>query len=151
MTSTLLKAHLFTSQSQELFKWIAGFTERFPKWVDSRLLKGLYHLSGPGISPSFMKERSLFHLKRLLLTQFLLQKKIENELALSKEPFLVKIFSIDSLICVAVACPKRKTCLTGETILEIADQKVPALRKVETSFYSWQAQALPYTFCYVEL
>ena len=152
MTSAPPKTHfLSTSDEQALYQWTAALVTRFPKRLDSRFLKGLFPLLGPGISPSFVKERSLFHLKRLLLTQFFLQKKVESDLALRQDSLVVRVFSVDSRICIAAAYRRKTVSLTQQTLLEIASQKIPALKKIEASSYHWDSQTLPYNYCYVEL
>jgi hypothetical protein len=83
---------LLTEREQKLYEWAIGFVKRFPKWADSRLIKGFYLILGPGVSACLLQERSLFHLKRLLLNQFLLQKKIESSLAVQKKNFLSESF-----------------------------------------------------------
>lgn len=104
-----------------------------------------------GASASFLEERSLAHLKRLLMTQFLLQKKIEKSYRRQKSQFLVKIFSVDSILCIAAFYPKQENTLADRTILKVASQKVPALVKIVSSYYQWEDRSLSYTFSYVEL
>ncbi len=61
------------SRERELDRWICDLTDRFPKWIDARLRQGLYSLLGMGISSSFLEKRTVPHLKRLLIVQFLFQ------------------------------------------------------------------------------
>ena len=140
-----------SQREKKIFQWIASLTRRFPHWIDARLLKGFHQLLGPGIAPDFLSARSFFHLKRLLLTQFVLQKKIEEAFSLNQELLLMRIFPIDSLICLAIAAPKKAHLLSSQTILDIASQKVPALKTIDASFFTWDNQTWPYTFCYAEL
>ena len=140
-----------TQREEELYAWVLRVRKRFPKLVDSRLVKGFHTLLGMGASTSFLEERSLSHLKQLLMTQFLLQKKIETTCNQQKDQLLVRIFSIDGTLCIAAFYPKRENTLTDQTILKVASQKVPALTKIVSSYYQWENRALPYTFCYVEL
>ncbi len=143
--------HTLSPAEKDIFYWIVNLIPRFPKSLDARLLKGFHYLLGPGIAPSFIKTRSLPHLKKLLLTQFSFQKKIEGAFALGHELLLVRIFPVGSLICIAIAAPKKAHPLSGQMILEIAGQQVPALKKIDASFFAWDNPTWPYTFCYVEL
>ncbi|MEM7175706.1 MAG: ABC transporter substrate-binding protein [Chlamydiota bacterium] len=142
---------MFTQHAQNLYAWANRTIKRFPKSVDSRLIRGLYTILGPEVSSSFLKKRSLFHLKRLLVTQFLLQKKMEQHCIQKKNQLLVRIFSIDGTLCIVTGYPKKESKITGQIILEVASQKVPALQKVDRSFYQWESQEFSYAFCYVEL
>ena len=137
---------------QKLYIWASGFIKRFPKWIDTRLIKGLYSILGLGVSDGFLKKRSSFHLKRLLLTQFFLQKSIEKNLADQKEKkIFIRIFSINNLLCLAIAYPRKENFLTEEILIEITSQKIATLRKINGSFYQWEKQDPSYVFCYLEL
>ena len=143
----------FLAQKESaLNKWVLSFVERFPKQTDVRLIKGMHIILSGGTAASFTNRRSLSHLKRILLTQFFLQKKIEERL--SDKPggqILVRIFSVNALLCVAMIYPKEERPLKDQTILDVASQHVPALRKNSGSFYHWDSQDFPYSFCYLEL
>ena len=151
MLSSLPTSSFSIRHQEELYTWVLHMRKRFPNWIDSRLVKGFHTLLGMGASMTFLEERSLSHLKRLLMTQFLLQKKIETSCNQQKGHLFVRIFSIDSILCVAVIYPKQQNALTDQTILEAANQKVPTLTKISRSSYQWENRLLPYTFCYVEL
>ncbi|MEM7175477.1 MAG: peptide ABC transporter substrate-binding protein [Chlamydiota bacterium] len=143
---------VFLENNQDLYTWAFSFSKRFPNWVDSRLIRGLNAILGAGAARSFVDERSFFHLKRLLITQFLLQKKIEQKLNEEDErPLFVRVFSLQSRLCIAIVYSKAETDLKSDAILEMASQKVPALKKVEFSSYQWASQDLPYAFYYLEL
>jgi len=55
---------------------IAQAIEKYPRWLDRRLCKGLDRMV-VNASSNFMPSRSLTHLQKLLLAQFFLQKRIE--------------------------------------------------------------------------
>ena len=146
-----LTSPTYSPYEQDLCTWANRFMQRFPKHVDSRLMKGVYAILGPGTSSSFLKERSFLHLKRLLMTQFLMEKKMEENLSEQKAHPLVRIFPIESILCIAITYRKQENTLKRQTILEIANQKIPTLRKIDSSFYQWESQEPSYNFCYIEL
>lgn len=147
----MLGSTTFSLYEQTLYAWATKIIQRFPKYVDFRLMKGVHALLGPGTSPSFVEKRSLSHLKRLLLIQFFLQKKVEEDLLQQKSPLLVKLFSIDTLLCIALIYCKQDSPLNEQIILDVASQKIPTLKKVDASFYQWENKKPSYDFCYIEL
>ncbi len=139
------------SCGQDLCAWANRLRCRFPKLIDSRLLKGIYAILGPGTSPSFLQKRSAQHLKRLVLTQFLLVKNMERIPSQHHPLPLVRIFSIDHTLCIAILYRKKENTLNKQTILKLASQKIPALKQIDGSFYQWENQQPSYHFSYVEL
>ncbi|MEM7174657.1 MAG: peptide ABC transporter substrate-binding protein [Chlamydiota bacterium] len=152
MVVTSSKNQLDLNGNQDLYTWALSLSKRFPNWVDFRLVRGINAILGVGAASSFADSRSFFHLKRLLITQFSLQKKIEQKINQADErPLFVRVFSIQSRLCIAIAYSKGENDLKSGAILEVASQKVPALKKVEHSSYQWTSQDLPYAFYYLEL
>ena len=141
----------FFEASRILYDWGLHFIDRFPMLVDFRFFNGLHALLG-AVTASFLEGRSLFHLKRLLMTQVFLHKKLENHLKQNKRRSIcARVFCVDSRLCVCVAYSMGEHTLSGQTIFEIASQKIPALKEVDLSTYRWINQDLKCSFCYLEL
>ena len=147
----IFSSTLMPQKGMDLCKWALSAMKRFPSWLDFSLIKGIHTIFGMGVSMDFVQQRSISHLKRLLIMQFFLQKKLQIEPRNYANPLLVKIFRQDELLCINIAYVKKNHTLTHNTILDTANKKFAALKKIPHSFYQWQHPELPYVFCYAEI
>jgi len=125
---------------------------RFPDWVDARLLKGLERVI-VNSSDEFSLHRSIHHLKILLMTQFFLQKRMEESLQ-NKEKipqhFFLKLFQSDSRICVSfIFLDMYQT--PRENLLKTIQVLLPGILEIPKSFFLWHHPEHPYLFCYLEI
>jgi len=135
---------------KQLSEWVSHITQRFPKQFDAKLRKGLHVLLGNAPS-SFFETRSSIHLKRLLLTQFFIQKEIEKKLNQGKRRALcLRIFSVSSHLCIAFALSDRAE-ISDQFIMQLATNLIPSLKAVRFSSYQWKSPRFPYFFSYLEL
>ncbi|MFZ0565029.1 MAG: peptide ABC transporter substrate-binding protein [Chlamydiales bacterium] len=128
---------------------------RFPTLFDDRLLNGLYKLKGNS-SDQFISSRSYSHMRRILIVQFFLQKKMEAVFGQGtyEKLLFLKIFSESShRLCTAVAVPFRKEqdSFGSPNIFKAFCSILPGIRKISHSYYSWTHPELPYLFCYLEV
>ncbi len=128
---------------------------RYPKFFDERLVKGFYQLIA-NTDQIFLDQRSLKHLKKILLMQFLLQKRIENTLSSSEQAgreVAVRLLSVSSRICIVLMLSyQRQSEIFNEGhILQCIRTLLPGVRAASDSFFTWQCTKHAYLFCYLEL
>lgn len=125
---------------------------RFPRFVDSRLYAGLERLI-VNTSKNFLSSRSIPHLRKLLLIQFFLQKKmeaaIEQEGKIKKLLFL-KLFKHPSIIGVAFTFHSSYR-LHRDEILKSLQTLLPSLHEIPLSAFFWQHPEQSYFFYYFEV
>jgi len=130
---------------------IEKLLHRFPYLLDRRLYKGLERLiiNSP---KDFLTSRSFSHVSLVLLTQFFLQKSIENVFKEehTQKPLFVRLFKQPSRTCVAFIC-HTEYGISKEQLLKALCSLLPALHELPRSSYLWHHPELPYFFCYVEL
>lgn len=143
MTVTPLTERLGEKKHREVHKWASHLSARFPKRVDGDFLRGLSILWGIG-GPSFLQERAIAHVKRLLWLQYALCKRSEQE----DKAIHAKVFCLGFRLCIAVGYRLRETSLSDEALVEVVGQKVAALKKVVGSVYKWEGRACG--FFYIE-
>jgi oligopeptide transport system substrate-binding protein len=130
--------------------------ERFPRFCDDRLQKGLSRVTA-NTSTRFLVERSFLHLKRLLLAQFFLQKKIEHSLengTRDEAHLFLRIFPVAPYrMCIALVhfSPQEEDCFSFAQIARELGSFVPGFEKIDHSFYSWWEPELFYHFYYFEI
>ncbi|MFZ0565682.1 MAG: ABC transporter substrate-binding protein, partial [Chlamydiales bacterium] len=134
---------------------IASAINRFPKLFDERLQKSWYQLLANSDS-QFFKARSTKHLRKTLLLQFLLKKKIES--ALEKEPnqkhVFVKGFLISSnsfAIAISISQLHSQEQIDYPLIFSHLGKIYPGLKEIANSFLTWKHPRLPYAFYYIEI
>lgn len=125
---------------------------KYPYLFDEQLSTGLDRLvvNSPA---NFASARSKSHLKRLLITQFFLQKKMEQKLTAESGEhtlLLVKLFQSGSRICCAIAF-HTSYGFSSEHLLAIFHTLLPGIQSVFNSSYMWFHPELSYQFCYIEV
>lgn len=126
--------------------------EKYPRWIDRRLLKGLDRLA-VNTASHFLISRSIPHLQKLLLTQFFLQKRIEASLqheGIMQRPLFLKTFSYSFRIGIAFTFLDSYR-LRREQLLKSIQILLPGVQEIPHSFYLWHHPDLPYVFCYFEV
>ncbi len=125
---------------------------RFPSLFDERLVKGLERLIH-NASSRFLTDRSSKHIRSLLLTQFCLQKKIEEQLkrnSPTQKHLFLKLFSSPGRICLALTYSSNHA-FQKERIIKTFRTLLPGVREVPNSFYLWYHADYSYYFCYLEV
>ncbi|MFZ0564812.1 MAG: hypothetical protein WAM28_01265, partial [Chlamydiales bacterium] len=114
-----------------LEKALTNIFHKFPALFDDRLLDGLYKLKGNSTN-QFISSRSYSHMRRILIVQFFLQKKIEALLKQGtyEKSLFLKIFSESHCLCTAVAVPFRKEqdSFGGSNIFKAFCSILPGIR-----------------------
>ncbi len=129
----------------QLTDWACSLEDRFSSFFDSLLYERVYSLLGAAHS-SFIKERSLHFLKRLALTQYFLEKRVDLE----RQP-QSRIFLFGERICVSLCLPEEVRSAFREDIIELINRRLFPLVEVEFSRYEWISPLLQSSFFYVEL
>ncbi len=141
-----------SDKKKELEREVSTLSLRFPLWFDERLKQGAQRLKANS-SMHFLKERSSFHLKRLVLVQFFLQKRIEasfNKSIPSTDHFFLKIFRSSFRVCIALAFFNSHK-VAKQTLVKIIQVLLPGISEVPNSSFLWQHPDFPYQFCYLEV
>lgn len=125
--------------------------DRFPSYLDDRILSGLDRMivNSP---KDFLATRSLNHTRSLLLTQFFLQKKMEDLIKESgmNNPLILKLFKAPTRVCVALVFLDTYS-FRREQLHKTIQTLMPGMAEIPRSFYLWHHPELPYLFCYVEI
>lgn len=125
---------------------------RFPILFDQRLTDGLERFA-VNASSNFLKERPAKHIRSLLLTQFFLQKKMENlldEEEVSQKHLFLKLFPGQSRVCLAMIYSGAYG-FQREQLLKAFHTLLPGIREIPRSFYLWYNCDYSYYFCYLEV
>ena len=128
-----------SDKKKELEREVSTLSLRFPLWFDERLKQGAQRLKANS-SMHFLKERSSFHLKRLVLVQFFLQKRIEasfNKSIPSTDHFFLKIFRSSFRVCIALAFFNSHK-VAKQTLVKIIQVLLPGISEVPNSSFLWQ-------------
>jgi len=145
----------FSQKQRALDYDVLQAKKRFPKVFDNRLHKGLYALLGNTYS-QFLEERSINHLKRILLSQFFLQNQLE-QVSSTKEgegrKIFVHVFSVSSHICIATGLSYdcQSEIFNKQHILSSVETFIAGIKEIPKSFYRWHIQEQTYLFCYLEV
>lgn len=129
--------------------------KEYPRTFDERLERGFYQLIA-NKEQSFFESRSFSHLRRILLGQFFLQKKMESVLAnreqIGKEVF-VRISSFHSRICITVIrnFQRQNEIFNEKNILKAVQMHISGVKEILESFITWQSTQFPMVFWYIEL
>jgi hypothetical protein len=124
----------------------------FPATFDERLKQGLNRLLA-NAPATFIHERTLSHLKSLLLVQFFFQKKMEqtfNSESQDQRPLLLKLFPMNSRICCALAFNSSHG-FNREQLVNIFHSLLPGIQDIPNSCYIWSHPEFSYQFSYFEL
>lgn len=125
---------------------------RFPYLFDERLYKGLERII-VNAPDHFLSSRSFWHLQKLLLCQFFLQKKMEDEFypgAAEQKHLFLKLFRSTSRICISLIFHDSYH-FHREKILKTFHVQLPGFLEMPRSFYLWHHPEFPYLFCYLEV
>lgn len=150
---------MFTTQKRSasspesyLKKEIVSLLYRFPSVFDERLKKGLVRVVANS-SHGFVSERSLPHLRRLLLAQFFLQKRIEECVKSEHPSIFLKLFSSGFRLCVNLVhfSPQNEEFISSNQLLKELQVFIPGLIKIPHSFFSWLHPESAYRFYYFEV
>jgi oligopeptide transport system substrate-binding protein len=120
---------------------------RFPRLFDERLLKGLDRII-VNSSDDFLFNRPLSHLRKILLAQYFLQKKMEADD--SQKSIFLKLFRSSSRICASLAFSS-SFAFQRPQLLRAVNNLLPGVHEIQHSFYLWHHPELPYFFWYLEL
>ncbi|MFZ0565106.1 MAG: peptide ABC transporter substrate-binding protein [Chlamydiales bacterium] len=144
---------MFLSQKEKtISKTVVEASHRFPNWFGERLYKGVHILFGT--TPSkFIEKRSEKHLKKILLSQFFLQKRIERALSNKEREVTVRIFSFGSKICIATLFSYKQSSeiFNKHHILSSLDAFIAGVKEIPDSFYSCYLEEQTHLFCYLEV
>ncbi|MBS0625101.1 MAG: peptide ABC transporter substrate-binding protein [Verrucomicrobia bacterium] len=151
MQETLKKSDPF-SRKMEFHSLLPKAISRFPLIFDNRLSEGLERFA-VNASSQFLKERSHRHIRKILLTQFFLQKRIEDTLHKEDPPqkhLFLKLFSAQSRVCLAMTYSSSYG-FQKEQLLKALQALMPSIREIPRSFYLWYNCDFSYYFCYLEI
>ncbi len=132
-------------KQEALLKWAQGFQQRFSSFFDPLLTRSLYAFFG-AVSQEFFEQRDLFFLKRLVLTQYFLRKKMDQ-----KKTSVVRVLGLKSRACLALCFPRLGHMPLKEDILTLVSQKMTPLIEVGASFYEIVSATPSAYFFYLEL
>ncbi len=123
----------------------------YPKVFDTRLQAGLKRLIANS-QIDFIPLRSNAHIRKLLLVQYFLQRKMEKVMGDIKEqkPLFLKLFLHESRICCSVIFPSSYD-FNREQLLSIFNTLLPGIQDIPNSLYRWYHPEYAYQYCYVEL
>lgn len=125
---------------------------RFPHYFDARLHRCLDRLIA-NASDKLLQDHTFQELKRLLLVQFFLQKKMEQvlpEQASSQCPFFLRLFRRSTSICMAFVSSSN-WIVSREQFLSAFRTFLPGIVEIPSSFFSWIHPEKPYSFTYLEV
>jgi|GEM_PF-883305 len=137
---------------ENLEDFVERVLERFPKVVDSGLKIGCYRLLSLTCG-EFLEVRAFGHLKRIVLVQFFLQKKMEQALSVSSDRnVFLRLFLQGNRICLAVCISKchEQENVNRSFLLQALQFVLPGMKEIPRSFFSWSHPELPYCFLYIE-
>lgn len=137
----------------DLKKHLIEEMKRFPRHFDQRMWKGLDRLLSNS-AENFLEKRCVAHVKRILLTQYFLQKKIEESLSLKREgskSLFVKLFRhSSSRICLSYTSSTERE-RGRESLFKVIQTLIPSIQEVPDSFYTWTHPTFPYIYTYFEI
>lgn len=123
--------------------WVHSIMGRFPKTFDIRFYQRSYACLS-ALDPLFLQSCPLLHFKRLLITQFFLEKRIEKTKEYS---FCTRLFSHQSYLYLSIIFPENQT-LTADFLFEILRFLIPSLKRKEVT-YEWISQNPSYHFLHL--
>ncbi|MFZ0565711.1 MAG: peptide ABC transporter substrate-binding protein [Chlamydiales bacterium] len=147
---------LSTPKERTLSEAVVKTLKQFPNFFDSRLRKGLHLLIGNS-GAEFIEDRSLSHLRRFLLIQFVLQKKIEDRLrnpSYEKRHLFLKLFKVSpQRICLALTLSMNyeEETFGRKHILKVLKKFIPGIQEISRSYFNWHSVPSSYVFCYLEV
>src|SRR5690348_9206235 len=106
----------------------------YPKRFDARLGKGLLHIIAKKEN-SFFDSRSVPHLSKILLSQFFLQKQIENVIDSNEhgdKEVYAHVFSASSRICIALifTAQRQSEFFDQQHFLKAIEAFVPGVKEI---------------------
>ncbi|MFZ0565709.1 MAG: hypothetical protein WAM28_05955, partial [Chlamydiales bacterium] len=134
---------------------IKNVLNRFPNVFDDRLEQGFKRLEA--MAPNgFMVHRSLAHLRKLLVIQFFLQKKIESILHKEGSQYhhlYLRFFRQESHLCLifVLALRREEESISKGILLKSIQALYPSMDEVPRSFIKWFHPEIPYVCGYIEL
>jgi len=137
--------------AKDLAAEVTHVSQRFPLFFDQRLLKGLEKLLANS-ARNFVSSRPLFHLKHILCTQYIQQRRMEEALAAGiVKPFFLHLFkSTPSHFSIAI-CSVLSRGLNQKQVLKAFQGILPSVQEIPGSFYTWHHPELEYQFFYFEV
>jgi len=124
--------------------WVDSMMIRFPKIFDSCFYQRFHAFLGI-VDPLFLKQSPLLHLKRLLITQFFLEKRMERR---KNGSFSARLFFHHSYLYLSIIFPKNLV-LTADFLFQTLRFLMPSLKREEHATYEWISQNPPCHFLHL--
>jgi len=126
--------------------------KRFSTIFDARLLEGLKKINA-NCAEGFIEQRDSFHIKKILIFQFFIQKRIEQSIATSPSRIFSKFFFYKKQFCLIAGICFSETAqlIDKERLIKALQMLVPGSDEVPGSFWRWLHPELPYMCFYIEM
>jgi oligopeptide transport system substrate-binding protein len=129
---------------------LKNLIHRFPKFFDKSLLDNFNAIS-VNAPKNFFKQRSLEHIKKIVIFSTILQKKIETNM--SSHQFAAHIFSEGQRLCFLAfyTLLEEEQFLNKNFLLKNMQSISPGLEEVTNSYWRAFHRSLPVIFIYMEI